>query len=213
MTERINTPKGRGKSPSKGLQILDAAGSLFASQGYAATSMDTIARDAGVSKQTVYSHYGNKEALFMAVVKNECESHQLTATPPAEDPHCEWLYHFAESFAELITSTEVLSVYQMCIAGAQADPHCSELLWQAGPEPTLRGLSEYLQQQQQASVLHIEDIELATSQLVNMLTPRQFIRSLLGLISEQDLADQADNVRRYAKETVALFIRAHQIQR
>ena len=51
----------RSKSESKRKQILDAATILFTEQGYSSTSMDLIAKNANVSKQTVYSHFGNKD--------------------------------------------------------------------------------------------------------------------------------------------------------
>jgi TetR/AcrR family transcriptional regulator, mexJK operon transcriptional repressor len=49
--------------------IARAALTLFASDGYERTSVDAIAAEAGVSKRTVYSHFGDKESLFLAVVR------------------------------------------------------------------------------------------------------------------------------------------------
>ncbi len=51
-----------------------AALTLFASDGYERTSVDTIAAEAGVSKRTVYSHYGDKENLFLSVVRETYEA-------------------------------------------------------------------------------------------------------------------------------------------
>src|ERR1700722_10134894 len=45
-----------------------AALTLFARDGYERTSVDAIAAEAGVSKRTVYSHYGDKENLFLLVI-------------------------------------------------------------------------------------------------------------------------------------------------
>ena len=59
----------RSKSESKSKQILDAATLLFTEQGYSSTSMDLIAKHANVSKQTVYSDFGNKAELFAASIK------------------------------------------------------------------------------------------------------------------------------------------------
>ena len=53
-------------SEAKRQGILEAATRLFTEQGYDGTSVDDIAAEAGVSKQTVYSHFGNKEKLFGA---------------------------------------------------------------------------------------------------------------------------------------------------
>lgn len=47
--------------------LLDAARTLFGQQGYAATSIDEVARTARVTKGAFYHHYGGKQELFAAV--------------------------------------------------------------------------------------------------------------------------------------------------
>lgn len=56
--------------PAKRAAIARAALDLFVRDGYERTSVDAIAAAAGVSKRTVYSHYADKERLFMAVVQD-----------------------------------------------------------------------------------------------------------------------------------------------
>ncbi|WP_457395457.1 TetR/AcrR family transcriptional regulator, partial [Roseateles sp. P5_E1] len=63
---------GRPKDLGKRAAILEAAKSLFVEQGYNGVSMDSIAAQAGVSKLTVYSHFGDKETLFTEAVKSTC---------------------------------------------------------------------------------------------------------------------------------------------
>lgn len=50
-------------------QILQGATRIFLTSGYARTSMDRVAAEAGVSKQTIYSHFGDKENLFIALIE------------------------------------------------------------------------------------------------------------------------------------------------
>ncbi|WP_330970248.1 TetR/AcrR family transcriptional regulator, partial [Lysobacter sp. A3-1-A15] len=57
---------GRPKDLAKRAAILDAAKSMFTQYGFGGASMDQIAAEAGVSKLTVYSHFGDKETLFAA---------------------------------------------------------------------------------------------------------------------------------------------------
>ncbi len=59
----------------KAESILAAAKRAFLAAGFGAVSMDTIAREAGVSKATVYAHFGSKEELFGAVIERECEQY------------------------------------------------------------------------------------------------------------------------------------------
>ena len=66
--EHTGVPAG-----SKAESILAAAKRAFLAAGFEAVSMDAIAREAGVSKATVYAHFGSKEELFGAVIEGECE--------------------------------------------------------------------------------------------------------------------------------------------
>lgn len=58
----------RNRAGAKAEAILKGAMQEFLANGYAATSMDKVAKAAGVSKATVYSHFGDKEGLFNAVI-------------------------------------------------------------------------------------------------------------------------------------------------
>ena len=49
-------------------EILDAALKVFAAKGYAAARMEDIAREAGVTKGTIYLYFANKQAVFNALV-------------------------------------------------------------------------------------------------------------------------------------------------
>src|SRR5690606_41925100 len=65
---------GRPKDLAKRAAILDAAARMFTRFGFEGASMDQIAAEAGVSKLTVYSHFGDKEALFGEAVRVVCDS-------------------------------------------------------------------------------------------------------------------------------------------
>jgi TetR/AcrR family transcriptional regulator, regulator of autoinduction and epiphytic fitness len=63
------TPTDQRPAVTKTEQILRGAVQEFLAKGYAAASMDRVAAAAGVSKATVYSHFGDKETLFKAMVE------------------------------------------------------------------------------------------------------------------------------------------------
>lgn len=65
-------PPGGGRSQRKHDAIARAALRLFLRDDYERTSVDAIAAEAGVSKRTVYSHYGDKKNLFLTVVRDTC---------------------------------------------------------------------------------------------------------------------------------------------
>ena len=55
------------------MSVVEAAASVFCREGYAGANIDLIAAEAGVSRQTVYNHHGDKEKLFVAVVRDLTE--------------------------------------------------------------------------------------------------------------------------------------------
>jgi TetR/AcrR family transcriptional repressor of mexJK operon len=72
---------GRPKDLEKREAILDAAVHLFAEKGIQGAPIEAIAAASGVSKVTVYAHFGDKAAILEAIVKRETDrlSHELTA--------------------------------------------------------------------------------------------------------------------------------------
>ncbi|MPY53409.1 TetR/AcrR family transcriptional regulator [Streptomyces acidicola] len=64
----VQTPGRRQRSENKRAAILSAAEALFVSEGYELTSVDAIATRAGVSKRTLYDHFGDKQTLFQVVL-------------------------------------------------------------------------------------------------------------------------------------------------
>jgi AcrR family transcriptional regulator len=68
MTSATETRWARRKE-ARPSEILDAALKVFAQKGFAAARMEDIARQAGVTKGTIYLYFENKEAVFKALVR------------------------------------------------------------------------------------------------------------------------------------------------
>jgi AcrR family transcriptional regulator len=66
---RYHSPQRQEQARRTQRQILEAARQLFATRGYAATTLPTIAREAGVSAPTVTAVFGTKGALVMALIQ------------------------------------------------------------------------------------------------------------------------------------------------
>ena len=64
---------GRPKDLEKRAKILQAAKSIFLKMGYHATNMNQIAKEAGVTKLTVYNHFQDKGNLFISAIEESCE--------------------------------------------------------------------------------------------------------------------------------------------
>ena len=157
---------GRPKDLAKRAAILEAAKQLFLEQGYQGVSMDQIATTAGVSKLTVYSHFGDKETLFAAAIAATCEEvlpEELFAPAPAGTLR-EQLRSIGQAFFDLITSDEAISMHRLMNTPGTAENAMRELFWNAGPQRLQAAFARFLQPHVAAGRLRIDDIPLAASQ-------------------------------------------------
>src|SRR5690606_24545942 len=102
---------GRPKDLGKRAAILDAAKELFIEQGFNGISMDGIAAAAGVSKLTVYSHFGDKETLFTEAIQAKCVEMMPDElfVPDSEGPLRDQLLGIGDAFFTLISSDAAIA--------------------------------------------------------------------------------------------------------
>ena len=204
---RSTAPKSRGRprSEAKRQDILEAATRLFTEQGYDGTSVDDIAAEAGVSKQTVYSHFGNKEHLFgVAVAEKVRESGLDDEGIDASEPPEVLLPRFARQFVGLVKSPEALRIYAICTNSTDSHPRISELFYRHGPLKTVEVLAGYLDAQHRTGRLELGDPKAAAWQFFCMLKGEAHMRAQFGL--EPLDADEEDA---YIDQCVRMFLRAY----
>jgi len=201
--------KKRSKNEIKRLQILDSAISLFTEQGYAATSMDLIAKNADVSKQTVYSHFGSKDDLFFASIESRCESIQILDLSMSElnDPH-KVLFRLAKEFIEMITSKQGCAVHKICAFESNAYPQVSDIFYKAGPLKITHDVTELMAKLHQQKILHIENPKYAALQFLNIVKGELWMQIEFN-IKERISVKEVDD---YLHESVAFFIRGYALK-
>ena len=197
---------GRPKDLGKRAAILDAAKHLFTRHSFDAVSMDQIAAEAGVSKLTVYSHFGDKESLFGEAVRARCEEQLPAALFLADLPGGprERLTAIAEAFFALITSEEAISVHRTMMTDA-TDPHVRELFWASGPQRIKEAFAVFLRDEIDKGDLQIDDIPRAASQFFSLIKGEVHMRLLCGLACTAG-PDELDG---HIGATVELFLRAY----
>ena len=182
-----------------------AAVDLFARNGFEGTSVDDIAAAAGVSKQTVYSHFGSKENLFGLAISTKCK--QSGIDPEAIDPEAPpeaMLPELARRFLQLVTSPEAIRVHNVCTGSAETHPALGQLYFRYGPEETVDAVSGYLAAQVRAGRLRIDNPREAAWQLLCMLKAESHMRLQFKL---EPLSEK--QIREYADSCVAMFLRAY----
>ncbi|WP_316433236.1 TetR/AcrR family transcriptional regulator [Leptolyngbya sp. NK1-12] len=128
---RAAKPKRLDDSPlaEKREQILQGAIQVFLNHGYAGTSMDRVAAAAGVSKQTIYSHFQDKEGLFTALVER-VTIHRLQRELGMQDLHGEpdvLLHQLATVFLHKLGNPEYLNLFRVLIAESARFPELAQL--------------------------------------------------------------------------------------
>jgi len=168
----IQKRRSRGRpSPEQAAALresfLAAALKSFLDKGYAATSIEAIAREAGVAKITIYRQFDNKEALFREVVHRAVssarDSMQTTLVQRDIDER-HMLLDLIERMYLAATEPQTLALLRLVIAEAVRFPELAKSLY-AENSYVLAPVVEYLSQAHRAGTLHVPSPELAAIQL------------------------------------------------
>ena len=209
MSNNLSAPNGPGrpKDLAKRQAILDAAKTLFLSHGYANTSMDAVAAEAGVSKLTVYSHFNDKETLFSAAVMAKCEEQlpPLFFELPAGIAVEKVLLNITRGFHQLINSDESVNLHRLIMALGSQDPKLSLIFFEAGPQRMVQGMERLLAQIHDSGALSIDLPRNAAEHFFCLIKGAGNFRLLYGC--GEPLGEEASES--HVREVVGLFMRAY----
>lgn len=187
--------------------ILAAASQLFLELGFERATVDRIAAAAGVSKLTVYSHFADKEGLFVALIACKCDEHfeagEFVDLAPLGVR--EALRRIAGAFLKLMFHPDVIAMHRVLMSSASAATHMNQLFWDAGPAPTLAALARLLERFDADGALRIADPARAADQFFAMLKGAEHLRTVLG-VGEIPAGAELDEL---AEDTVSMFMRAY----
>jgi TetR/AcrR family transcriptional repressor of mexJK operon len=190
--------------------ILEAAQQVFFANGFVGASMDQVAATAAVSKQTVYKHFSDKEALFREVVTNVVRARDggITADllSKGEGSIGEQLRSFARYFLKGVMQPNVLKLRRLVIGEAARFPELGQSFYDLGPKRAAEQLALALREAAARQGLPLEDPELAAEHLLCLILSIPLNQAML-LGDEISFTEAALN--RYADEGVAVFLRAY----
>ncbi len=194
-TPNVTRP-GRPKSEEKRAAILCAASNLFLTRGLAGTSMDAVAENAGVSKQTVYSHFSSKDVLFRAFIENKIEAYGFLQEGFPEDGDLKALLtQYGRQFLDLIFDEEVLSMYRVVIGESAVHSKIAELFFETGPARTIDAYARFIEAQMNAGRLKRDDPRFAAVVYLNMMRAHYHMQLLMSIgikLTEEDLDRHVD---------------------
>ncbi len=200
---------GREHPGGKAEAILAAAERAFLASGFGAVTMDAIAREASVSKATVYAHFTGKEELFGAVVAHVSERRFGGFSAEALDPVdiAASLTTIATRFLDLVLSPEAIALNRIIIGEVTRFPALGQVFWAAGPERTRAQIEAFLRRAAASGSLAISDARLAAEQFAALARGEIHYR---GLLRPEEPGDPAA-LAAAAASAVATFLRAFRI--
>jgi len=201
-------PEDQRRSARKRRAILEAATTVFLHNGYLGTSMDEIAARAGVSKQTVYKHFADKERLFVEIVTNTVNEisdavyEEVLNLADSGDIEAD-LRDLARRLLEGVMQPRLLQLRRLVIGEAGRFPALGRTFYERGPGRTIAALASAFERLAARGVLRLEDAELAAAQFNWLIMSAPLNQAML--LGTDEPPPPAD-LKRHADSGVSVFL-------
>jgi AcrR family transcriptional regulator len=191
--------------------IYETARHAFAVGGYAATSMEAVARLAGVSTKTLYRLIPNKAALFEGMVSDRLDRFFTDVNLHAGDDAGieQALYVALMACADLTLDDEVIALQRMALQETGKSSDLAEMFYRNAIQRTTAALAEWLRLQQQRGSIELDDAEEAAGILLGMVASAPRRAAMFGGVPLPPRSQIEARVRHCAK----LFLRGCQVGR
>jgi AcrR family transcriptional regulator len=193
--------------PAKRRQILAGARQVFSELGFERASVDLIASRAGVSKATVYNHYEDKKALFVACAMQESEEMraELRACLAEAAGDVEQVLQFiGEKVMKVFLSPGFICLHRHIIAEVARFPEIGREIFERGPTVTHEAIASYLERCDRSGALRIDDTRAAAVQFLALCQGDLLARARLGILTYP----VDEQVRETVSRAVRTFVRA-----
>jgi len=175
--------------------IVEAARMLFLRQGYAGTTMDEIAAQAGLAKRTVYNNFADKEALFTQIVEETTAyaeefarglQRELAGGITAANLKAT-LDDLGRRLAVAVVRSEVIALRRLLIGEAREFPELAAGYFDRAPGQVLDALASGFGRLARAGLLRVADARQAAAQFAYLVVGEPLDRAVLvGTIPPQE---------------------------
>jgi TetR/AcrR family transcriptional regulator, mexJK operon transcriptional repressor len=189
--------------------IVKTAADLFLRRGYGGTSMDLIAAEAGVARQTIYNQFESKEALFRAIFSAYADEAMMPLAIAARKGASvrATLVRLARSHIERVLSPAKLALHRLVVAEAAHFPELGRAIYDAGAARVVAQLADFLREQTRLGHLNVPDPDAAAEQFFGMVTAFQQFRALMNVETP------ASAIAARTEAAVDTFLRAFKARR
>lgn len=191
----------------KRANALAAALTVFSSKGYAETTMDAIAAEAGLTKPTLYQYFPSKHDLFREMMLAPRDQMLMAFDHSAGKCHVEQLWEFSWVYAKTVMHPEFLALARLIIGDAQRYPEMGQAYQASGPDRVLKGLSGFMAKQAELNRLQIEDAELAAEDFWGLILSAPRNKAL----HVPDSNTSVEQLGKYIKNGIRVFLKAYSV--
>ena len=194
--------RGRPKASEEASRreaVIQAAFEVLVEKGYENTTMFSIAKRAGSSKETLYAWFGNKEGLYSTLIRRQADTtveRVNTALEGGTNPRAT-LINFAIGLLRLLLGEPSISLNR----GAMSSPELASLLLEQGRFMAGAAVERYLERLVKQGDLKITDSGTAFQLLYGLIVQDWQIRVLLG-----DTPPSHDDVVQHAEKAIDYFL-------
>jgi TetR/AcrR family transcriptional repressor of mexJK operon len=191
---------------AKDRAIIEVAMRLFLERGYQSVPTELIAKEAGVSKSTLYAHYSGKDKLFEEIVTRQTTEFCARIDIPtiySGDPQ-KSLETVALKLVWLFQEKKSTAMRRLLISEIRQFPELARRFEKMGPGKLRQRMTNFMQLMQAAGDVEIDDFELASEQLISLLIGALNFSLDLGLP-----LPPADVIEHQVRKSVQLFLRGY----
>lgn len=190
--------------------ILDAATRVFLRHGYHAANMEQIAREAAVSKQTIYKHCSSKEALFLDIIADLTTRATAVAQQSlpdlTESTDLQWyLEEYACRELETLLDPEVIRLRRLVIGEADRFPEVAKSYYESGPMIGFQMIERILCSFVDRGLIKISDTRQAAENLNWLILAHHLNRAMF--LGDSIVPTRAE-IRDHARRVVQFFLHA-----
>ncbi len=194
------------RTTDKREEVLDIASETFLSKGYDGTSINVMAREAGISKESIYRYFGSKEDLFLAVVERELEVYKQGMQETGSNFHGKSMEEALSSvaYAALLVASNSRTlalrrlVFQMAANGSKVGNH----YYSSGPDIAYQNLLRLFEHYKPKSDFSAEKL---SRYFMSVVLHRTMLQRECGVLE----ALSPEEVRRTSMEAVEDFLKAY----
>lgn len=185
--------------------ILDAALRVFARSGFTGASMEEIAREAEISKPTLYSYFDNKGTLFETMMDARRADMQIALEAPNPDRMIPQLVQFSRHYAATVLRPDMMSLARLVIGEVQRSPEIGRTYQAAGPDRLFSDLVRFLENLRSFGRLSFDDSALAAQDLWGLILSGPRTRAL----HDPDWQPEPDALDAVLFNGLSVFIKAY----